>query len=150
MPMKLGSECPSLQGATEWINAETAPECSGAPLLVHFWAVSCYVCKKNLPTLQQWRDEFAEKGLLVVAVHMPRQESDMDRDAVLAAIKEFGITEPCAIDNSHALRDAFQNDQGWVPAYFLFDSEGKLRSRAAGENGLAMLRGALERVMPQE
>jgi len=33
-----------------------------------------------------------------------------------------------------------------VPAYYLFDAEGKLRSFAAGERGLDMLRTALDRI----
>jgi hypothetical protein len=33
-----------------------------------------------------------------------------------------------------------------VPAYYLFDSEGKLRSFAAGERGLDMLKTAIERI----
>jgi hypothetical protein len=57
------------------------------------------------------------------------------------------ITEPCAIDNEHKLRDAFQNDQGYVPAYYLFDAEGKLRSFAAGERGLDLLKATLERIL---
>ena len=57
--------------------------------------------------------------------------------------------EPCAVDNQHKLRDAFKNDQGYVPAYYLFDGEGKLRSFAAGERGLDMLSAALDRVLAQ-
>ena len=49
-------------------------------------------------------------------------------------------SEPCAVDNEHKLRDAFQNDQGYVPAYYLFDAEGKLRSFAAGERGVDLLK----------
>ena len=63
-------------------------------------------------------------------------------------ISKFGITEPCAVDNEHKLKEAFQNDQGFVPAYYLFDAEGKLKSFAAGERGLDMLRSAIERVLP--
>jgi hypothetical protein len=37
-----------------------------------------------------------------------------------------------------------------VPAYYLFDAEGKLRSFAAGERGLDMLKSAIERVLPSE
>jgi hypothetical protein len=34
-----------------------------------------------------------------------------------------------------------------VPAYYLFDAEGKLRSFAAGERGLDMLFSAMNRVL---
>jgi hypothetical protein len=63
-------------------------------------------------------------------------------------IGQYGITEPVAVDNEHKLKDAFHNHQGFVPAYYLFDSEGKLKSFAAGERGLDMLKSALERVLP--
>ncbi|MBD0327400.1 MAG: TlpA family protein disulfide reductase, partial [Pyrinomonadaceae bacterium] len=35
----------------------------------------------------------------------------------------------------------------YVPAYYLFDAEGKLKSFAAGERGLNMLASALERLL---
>jgi hypothetical protein len=66
---------------------------------------------------------------------------------VREAVALYNITEPCAVDNEHKLRDAFQNEQGYVPAYYLFDGEGKLRSFAAGERGLGMVAAALERVL---
>ena len=63
------------------------------------------------------------------------------------AITNFNITETCAIDNEHKLRDVFQNEQGYVPAYYLFDAQGKLRSFAAGERGLDMLSSAMNRLL---
>jgi thiol-disulfide isomerase/thioredoxin len=150
MPMRIGTLVPELQGATEWFNgtqAHAEEEAKGKPTLVHFWSVSCGICKENLPRVSQWRDELREQGLRVIAVHMPRYEADTDVEAVREAISTHGITEPCAIDNEHKLREAFQNDQGYVPAYYLFDGEGKLKSFAAGERGLDMLKSALERVM---
>ena len=152
MPMKIGSEMPSLTGATEWLGgtqAHAEREAQGHPTLVHFWSISCGICKDNLPRLAEWRDGRKDEGLRVIAVHMPRYETDTNVEDVRAAIASFKITEPCAIDNAHALRDAFKNDQGYVPAYYLFDSEAKLRSFAAGERGLDMLKSALDRLLSQ-
>jgi hypothetical protein len=78
---------------------------------------------------------------------MPRYEADTDAEAVRDAVAAYNITEPCAVDNGHRLRDAFQNEQGYVPAYYLFDAEGKLRGFAAGEFGLKVIGPALERVL---
>lgn len=61
-------------------------------------------------------------------------------------IGKYGISEPVAVDNEHKFKDAFQNEQGFVPAYYLFDAEGKLKSFAAGERGLDMLKSALDRI----
>ncbi len=147
---RIGTEMPSFDGATEWFNAtgaHAAAETKGQPTLVHFWSVSCGICKENLPRVAAWRDERAADGLRVIAVHMPRYEADTDTEAVRDAIAQYDIKEPCAVDNEHKLRDAFQNEQGYVPAYYLYDAEGKLRSFAAGERGLGMLASALERVL---
>ncbi len=150
MPMRIGTEMPSLDGATEWFNAtgaHAAAEAKGRPTLVHFWSVSCGICKENMPRVAEWRDTRAGEGLRVIAVHMPRYPADTDVEAVRDAVATYNITEPCAVDNEHRLRDLFQNEQGFVPAYYLFDAEGKLRGFAAGERGLSMIGSALERVL---
>jgi thiol-disulfide isomerase/thioredoxin len=141
---------PSLDGATEWFGATQAhaeSESAGHPTLVHFWSVSCGICKENMPRINEWRDAKAAEGLRVIAVHMPRYEADTDVEAVRDAILKYNIMEPCAIDNQHRLRDAFQNDQGYVPAYYLFDAEGKLRGFAAGERGINMIAPVVERLL---
>ncbi len=146
MPMRTGTPLPELSGATEWINNSVIrTNLVGSPLLVHFWAISCHVCHDNMPTVAAWREQYAANGLKVVAVHMPRQPEDTDVERVRVDAASMGITEPLAVDNSHAVADAFQNE--FVPAYFLFDAEGNLRSRAAGYTGLSMLEGALKRVL---
>ena len=150
MALKIGTPMPKLDGATEWFGATQAhaeAEIQRHPTLIHFWSVSCGICKDNLAIVGQWRDEKKDQGLRVVAIHLPRYEADTDVEAVRDLIGKYNITEPVAIDNEHKLREAFQNDQGYVPAYYLFDAEGKLKSFAAGERGLDMLKSALERTL---
>lgn len=141
---------PSLEGATEWINGtaeEATASIKGQPTLIHFWSVSCGICKENMPRVSEWRDKYKEEGLRVIAVHMPRYPADQDMEAVREAINKFNITEACAVDNEHKMRDAFQNEHGYVPAYYLYDAEGKLRSFAAGERGLDMMFSAMNRTL---
>ncbi len=150
MPMRIGTEMPTLDGATEWFGgtqAHAEAEAKGRPTLVHFWSVSCGICKENMPRVSEWREGRREEGLRVIAVHMPRYEADTDVEAVREAISKYDITEPCAVDNEHKLRDAFHNEHGYVPAYYLFDAQGKLKSFAAGERGLDMLASALQRML---
>lgn len=144
MPLRLNSPMPALAGATEWLPAApTGDDLAGHPVLVYFWAVSCHICHERMPSLAALRDRYAPQGLRLVAVHMPRQESDTDVGAVRREIASLGITDPCAVDNEHALADAFENRL--LPSFFLFDREGLLRSRTAGDAGIGMLEGALAR-----
>lgn len=140
---------PSLEGATTWFNGSqenTEISVKGKPTLVHFWAVSCGICKDKMPQLNEIKKKYGDKGLQIVAVHMPRYEADTDLDTVNQAIDENSIDEVCAVDSLHKLKDAFQNEQGWVPVYYLFNAEGKLKTRAAGEFGISVLQTALDKM----
>ena len=150
MPMRIGTEMPSLEGATEWLTGsavEALNDAAGHPLLIHFWSVSCGMCKDNLPRVAAWRDSYRAAGLRVIAIHMPRYPADTNVDAVSETLRSHEITEPCAVDNDHKLRDAFQNENGYVPAYYLFDAQHKLKSFAAGEYGTKVMEPALERLL---
>ncbi len=149
--MRIGDAMPALDGATTWFNGslENILEATkGQPTLVHFWAVSCGICKEKMPQLNEMKKKYGELGLQTVAVHMPRYEADTDLDTVNQAIGDNNITEACAVDSLHKVKDAFQNEQGWVPVYYLFDGEGKLKTRAAGEFGVSVLQTALDKMFP--
>lgn len=149
MPMRIGDSRPSFAGATEWLNElqETADDyVKGRPTLVYFWATSCGICKANMPKLQELKAKYKDKGLRTVAIHMPRYPADTDIETVKATIAEHCIDDVCAVDNEHKLKDAFLNEQGWVPVYYLFDAEGKLKTRAAGEFGIGVLQTALDKM----
>ena len=147
--MKIGDKIPTFEGATGWLNEiqqKTDDYIKGAPTLVYFWATSCGICKENMSKLQQLKNRYKSLGLKTVAVHMPRYETDTNLERVKADIATYSIDDVCAIDNQHKIKDAFLNEQGWVPVYYLFDAEGKLKSRAAGEFGIGVLTGALEKM----
>jgi len=152
MPMRIGDQRPSFEGATEWLNElqETADDyVAGSPTLVYFWATSCGICKENMPKLQELKAKYKDRGLKSVAIHMPRYEADTNLDTVKATIAEHCIDDVCAVDNQHKLKDAFLNEQGWVPVYYLFDAGGKLRTRSAGEFGIGVLETALKKMFPE-
>ena len=153
MPMKIGDARPSFEGATAWLNElqETADDyVSGNPTIVYFWATSCGICKENMPKFQELKAKYKDRGLKTVAIHMPRYEADTDLEKVKTTIQAHCIDDVCAVDNQHKLKNAFLNEQGWVPVYYLFDAEGKLKTRAAGEFGIGVLTTALEKMFPMQ
>ncbi|HVF87101.1 MAG TPA: TlpA disulfide reductase family protein [Pyrinomonadaceae bacterium] len=150
MPMNVGDMMPRFKGVTEWFNATGAraeAEAKGHPTLVHFWSVGCDVCKANMPRVAAWRDEHGARGLRVVAVHVPRTEDDRDVEIIREALSPLNITEPCAVDNERMLSKAFHNERTDVPAYYLFDGEGKLVYMAGDERGPDMIASALETLL---
>jgi len=153
MPMRIGDAMPDLSGATTWFNGsleDIKEHIKGKPTLVHFWAVSCGICKDKMPQLNEIKAKYGALGLQTIAVHMPRYEVDTDLDTVNEAMTSNHIAEPTAVDSLHKLKDAFQNEQGWVPVYYLFDAEGKLKTRAAGEFGVSVLQTALDKMFAMQ
>lgn len=147
MPLRMDSPLPSLDGGTDWFNSApiTNEELKGHAVLVHFWAVSCGICKESLPDITRWIETYGPKGLKVISVHMPRQQSDTDLEAVKQNIAEYEIKQPCVVDNWHTITDAFENK--YVPAFYLFDKDHKMRDFKAGEKAAKMMEQALERLM---
>ena len=150
MALPIGSPIPLLEGSTEWINGSISlDDLHRVQSLFQFWAISCPICKLNVPPLLQLTEAHSSHGLRLISIHMPRMEADMDVEKVKGAMEEMGLTGPCAIDNNHVLGERFQTGGVW-PCYFLFDAEGKLRSRAAGALGLKMAENSLRRMLGTE
>lgn len=137
---------PELVGATEWLNGEvTRVQLVGEkPTLFHFWSISCHLCKEAMPNVNEFRDLYKDQ-LNVIAVHMPRSEKDLDLEEIKKVAAEHEITQPIFVDSAHKLTDAFENK--YVPAYYVFDSEGQLRHFQAGGGGMKMLTKRVNRVL---
>ncbi len=147
MPPRMDSPMPSLDGGTDWFNSQPikTEDLKGHTVLIHFWSVSCGICKESLPDIDRWIQTYGPLGLKVISVHMPRQESDTNVEAVKEVIAEYNIKQPCVVDNWHTITDAFDNK--YVPAYYVFDSDGKMRDFKAGEKAAKMVEPVLERIM---
>jgi hypothetical protein len=57
----------------------------------------------------------------------------------------MGITQPLAVDNTHAIVKQFQNE--FVPAYYVFDRNHELVHRQAGDRGFERLEQKIEDVL---
>lgn len=144
MAMRLRTEMPAIEGVTAWVNGKVSKEeIKGEPTLVHFWSISCQMCKKSFPEIKKLQEKYPQ--LQIIGVHMPRSNEDLNVHEVEETINQYGLEHPQAIDNEHNVVDVFDNE--FVPAFYLFDQKGILRYRSAGEKALPMLKKALARVM---
>ncbi len=146
--MKLRAEMPELTGATAWLNGEVTKEqlIGEKPTLIHFWSISCHLCKEAMPNVNVFRDQYKDR-LNVIAVHMPRSEKDLDLDEIKAVAAEHDITQPIFIDSDLKLNESFENQ--YVPAYYVFDKTGVLRHFQAGGSGMKMLEKRVNRVLDE-
>ncbi|SIT87404.1 TlpA family protein disulfide reductase [Edaphobacillus lindanitolerans] len=144
--MKLRTPMPELEGATTWLNGwrSKADLVGERPTLVHFWSVSCQLCKQTMADINALRDRYKGK-LNVIAVHMPLTGKDTDLEQIKKIAEEHDISQPIFVDNEMKLTDAFKNK--YVPAYYVFDKDGQLRHFQAGDSGMRMLEKRVGRVL---
>lgn len=146
--MKVDLQLASFEGVAEWLNGQTTTrQIKGHPTLVHFWSISSETSKTRLGQIAELRDQRRREGVRVVAVHVPQSEAEKDSRKVRDAIARLNLTEPCALDNNHTLSQAFLNKPDLIPAYYLFDINGELRSSASGANGLETIEDELDEMV---
>ncbi len=150
MSLHMSSPMPSLEGGTNWYNSIALDNAyfKGSLSLVHFFSVSCGSCKESLPDLNRWLEIYAKQGFKILSVHMPRSESDTNITLVEEVIHDYKMRHPVVVDNWHTITDSFSNK--YVPAYYLFDKELKLRHFQAGEKAIKMVEPVIERLLNEE
>jgi thiol-disulfide isomerase/thioredoxin len=116
-----------------WVNSPPLqPEgLRGKVVLVDFWEYTCINWIRTLPFVSAWNARYAEKGLVVIGVHVPEFEFGKRPENIDRGIRDHGLTYPIAIDNDFKTWTAFRND-AW-PTRYLFDAQGKLRGVYIGE-----------------
>ncbi len=124
---------PELAGITKWINSDpiTLESLRGKVVVVHFWTFGCGNCINNYPHYRKWQEKFAGEDFVMIGVHTPETEAELDTIMVESKAKEAGLKFPIAIDNQAQTWNAWGN--AWWPAVYLFDKDGFLRNWWYGE-----------------
>jgi thiol-disulfide isomerase/thioredoxin len=124
---------PSLGGATGWLNSQTLTPASlrGKVVLINFWTYSCINSIRTLPYLRAWSERYKGKGLVVIGVQAPEFTFEKNIDNVRWAVKDMRLDYPIAIDNDHAIWNAFNNE--YWPALYFVDAGGRIRHHQFGE-----------------
>ena len=154
MGLRMNAPLPDLAGATKWYNVEEgrtgfeAEELKGSPTLVHFWSVSCHTCHEIADQVQQWKEEWTPKGVKFISIHQAKSEADLDLAKIESDLKKMGMDQPVAADNDFKIIDAFQNE--FMPAFYIFDKDGKMRHFQAGDRGFERILDRLNRITSEE
>lgn len=87
--------------------------------MINLWAYWCGPCLRELPDLQQLSVNYANRGLRVLGIGDPAEES-----ANLAVMKDNGVEYPCLRYTEEF--DPWLNT-GYVPTTMFVDAEGQVR-----------------------
>ena len=142
-------QMPSLDRATTWLNSPplTATGLRGKVVLVNFCTYTCINWLRSLPYVRAWASKYAEHGLVVIGVHAPEFSFEKDLDNVRRAVKDLSVRYPVAIDNDHAVWQAFAN-RAWPASYFV-DAQGRIRHHHFGEGEYERLERTIQQLLQE-
>jgi len=138
---------PEFAGIEGWMNSAplTIAGLRGKVVLVEFWTHECINCLHALPHTVKWYDKYKDQGLVVVGVHTPETEAEMQIEGLQAAIRKFGIKFPVARDTRFATWEAYDNH--FWPASYLIDRQGTIVRKHIGEGDYGETESAIRQLL---
>ncbi|HEY6512608.1 MAG TPA: TlpA disulfide reductase family protein [Burkholderiaceae bacterium] len=102
----------------------------GKPLVINFWATWCVPCIRELPALQRFAREHAERGWKVIALAVDQPVP------VLEFIARFKLDLPVAMAGIDGMewQRTVGNPTGGLPFSVVLDASGRVRQRRLGES----------------
>jgi peroxiredoxin len=111
----------------------TLQELRGKVVLIRFFMdADCPYCRGTAPSLNEFHDTFAARGLVVIGMYTPKpRPRAVTADEVRGYVKAYGFTFPVAIDADwgalHRLWLDRVEDAAYTSATLLIDRRGILR-----------------------
>lgn len=97
----------------------------GQVVLVNLWATWCPPCRQEMPALQSFYEQYAERGFVIIAI----DDGDPAAD-VSAFAEEYALTFPVWLDPQYTSERAFSTMS--LPSSFVIDREGIIRLQWVG------------------
>jgi len=127
--VSVGSPAPNFQALTLGTPArqKTLEDYRGDVVLLNIWATWCGPCRVEMPSIQALHEEFAPRGLKVVAVSIDNRGKDRE---IQKFAKEYGLTFEILHDAEGRIRRAYQ--ASGVPETFVIGRDGIIRKKEIG------------------
>jgi thiol-disulfide isomerase/thioredoxin len=143
-----GHTAPEFTGIDGWINASepvTLDGLRGKIVLVNFWTYSCINCRRTIPYLKRWQEDYGPMGFQVIGIHTPEFRFEHVRPNVDTYVRAEGIPYPVGQDNDFQTWDAWENE-AW-PGFYLLDRQGRIVLSREGEDHAHEIEGAIRNLL---
>jgi peroxiredoxin len=135
-PLPIGQPAPDITLPTTSGEIWSLEAQRGSIVLVKFFATWCAPCRESMPGTQRLWEEYAAKGLRVLAI------TDESEDAAREYMSEAGYTIPVGLDMANDVHRRY--GIATIPAVAIIDAEGRLAAFFHGRNDADEVRAALD------
>jgi len=97
----------------------------GKPVLLNFWASWCGPCVYEMPFIQQVHEEWAERGLVVLAVNQGESLSRVNK-----FLEDRNLSIPVLLDTNNAVGQKYR--VVGIPTTYLIDEDGVIKGKKVG------------------
>ena len=122
--LEAGSAAPDFQLPTLDGDELSLSSLRGQVVLVDFWATWCGPCRQEMPALQRLHEEFAGRGVEIVAISM-----DAQTEAVAPYARREGLTFPILLGS---VAEQVRYRVAGLPTLFVVDQGGIIRFQHVG------------------
>ena len=117
----------------EWINSEplSLAELDGKVILIRWWLETCPYCIASAPALNEFYEEYSDKGLVVIGMYHPKpfgREVSLEEVREFVQAKEFEF--PIAVDEDWSMLRKYWLDshsRAFTSVSFIIDRKGFIR-----------------------
>ncbi len=110
------------------LEGKLSEKLAGQVVLVDFWASWCGPCKESFPAMEELNEQYADRGLTIVAVNEDEKREDMER-----FLGRMPVSFAVVRDSKHKLIAAVNVET--MPTSFLIGRDGKVRYTHSGFRG---------------
>ena len=129
-PFEVGDKAPQWTLADSEGVEHSMREYRGKLVIMDFWATWCPHCRNATPAMQKIHDEYASRGVAILAVNC-RERGEIDP---VKFVRDRGFDYPILVDgNTVAPRYRVQG----IPAFFVIGPDGRLLYRGSGFGPIA-------------
>jgi len=97
----------------------------GKPVLINFWASWCNPCRAEMPFLQRMHEEWADKGLVILAGDIGESPSRVNK-----FVESFGLSFLVLLDARQEVAREYNIRS--IPTTFFIDKNGKIQDMKIG------------------